>query len=75
MIGSSQNMGAPSIQKKQMVMQGKKIVVERFVKQYETLIKKTIRKNNEQVYRDLFKFLSPTTQYQPEARTKMGLTI
>jgi len=45
--GSSQNTSAPSLQKKQMVMQGKKIVVERFVKQYETLIKKTIRKNNE----------------------------
>ena len=58
-----------------MIMQGKKIVVERFVKQYETLIKKTIRKNNEQVYRNLFRFLSPSTQCPTEARTKMGLTI
>lgn len=43
-----------------MTQTSKKKVVDNFMKEYDTLIKSTIRRNNDEIYRSLLEFLAPT---------------
>ena len=48
-----------TIHKQTRINLGKKQVVDLFMKQYDTIIKETIQKNNEKIYTELLEFLAP----------------